>query len=76
MSNSSVTRGLGSSLTFAPLAIFRGELMKIYTFGKSSLTALQGVHPLLVAVVAVALNKSIIDFKVLEGVRTKERQAL
>lgn len=49
--------------------------MKSYTFGKSSLTALQGVHPLLVAVVAVALKKSTVDFKVLEGVRTKERQA-
>lgn len=49
--------------------------MKIYTFGKSSLTALQGVHPLLIAVVAVALKKSTVDFKVLEGVRTKERQA-
>lgn len=49
--------------------------MKIYIFGKSSLTALQGVHPLLVAVVAVALKKSTVDFKVLEGVRTKERQA-
>ena len=49
--------------------------MNSYTFGKSSLTALHGVHPLLVATVAVALKKSTVDFKVLEGVRTKERQA-
>lgn len=35
---------------------------------------LEGVHPLLVAVVELALLKSKVDFKVLEGVRTEERQ--
>lgn len=49
--------------------------MKQHKFGKSSLAALKGVHPMLVAVVALALKKSPLDFKVLEGIRTKERQA-
>lgn len=35
---------------------------------------LENVHPLLVAVVELALLKSKVDFKVIEGVRTKERQ--
>lgn len=35
---------------------------------------LEGVHPLLVAVVELALLKSKVDFKVIEGVRTEERQ--
>lgn len=37
---------------------------------------LEGVHPKLKAVVELALLKSKVDFKVIEGVRTEERQKL
>lgn len=37
---------------------------------------LEGVHPELKAVVELALLKSKVDFKVIEGVRTEERQKL
>ena len=37
---------------------------------------LEGVHPNLKAVVELALLKSKVDFKVIEGVRTEERQKL
>lgn len=46
-----------------------------FTFGKRSETNLQGVHPDLVKVVRRALVMSEIDFSVIEGLRTKERQA-
>lgn len=49
--------------------------MNNYYLGKSSLNNLRGVHPLLCAVVARAIKISKVDFKVVEGVRTKERQA-
>lgn len=49
--------------------------MGSHKFSKTSLNNLTKVHPLLVAVVVSALNKSSVDFKVIEGVRTKERQA-
>ena len=45
-----------------------------FSLGKKSLLKLQGVHPDLVSVVAKAINLSEIDFTVLEGLRSKERQ--
>lgn len=42
--------------------------------GSRSLSRLEGVHPHLVAVVKRAALISDLDFTVLEGVRTKERQ--
>lgn len=45
-----------------------------YTFGKKSAAQLQGVHPGLVAVMAYTLHRSPVDFGILEGVRTMERQ--
>jgi peptidoglycan L-alanyl-D-glutamate endopeptidase CwlK len=44
------------------------------TFSKRSLKALEGVHPKLVSVITAALHSSPVDFMVLEGVRTPERQ--
>ena len=46
-----------------------------YKLGPTSLLRLQGVHPDLVKVVERAIQLSEIDFTVLEGRRTKERQA-
>lgn len=46
----------------------------MYKLGARSLERLQGVHPDLVAVVKLAIQKTEIDFTVLEGLRTKERQ--
>ena len=48
----------------------------MYTLSTRSLDRLNGVHPDLVSVVKLAIQLSEIDFAVLEGVRTKERQAL
>ena len=48
----------------------------MYTLNTRSLDRLNGVHPDLVRVVKLAIQLSEIDFVVLEGVRTKERQAL
>lgn len=45
-----------------------------FTFGAASLKALEGVHPDLVRVARRALAASKVDFRVLEGVRTPERQ--
>ena len=45
-----------------------------YVLGKRSKERLEGVHPDLVAVVERAIEISKIDFTVLEGVRTRERQ--
>ena len=45
-----------------------------FKLGKKSLERLQGVHPDLVAVVKLAITKTPIDFTVLEGLRTQERQ--
>lgn len=45
-----------------------------YRLGTRSWDRLQGVHPALVAVVARATMLSPMDFTVLEGLRTKERQ--
>jgi len=46
----------------------------MFHFGKKSRERLIGVHPDLVIVFAVAIQRSEIDFAVLEGVRTIERQ--
>lgn len=46
----------------------------MFTFSKRSLDNLKGVHPNLVAVVNRALELSEVDFTVLEGVRSQERQ--
>lgn len=43
-------------------------------FSERSLRNLKGVHPDLVAVIEEALQSSPVDFIVIEGVRTKERQ--
>jgi len=45
-----------------------------YALGKPSLDTLKGVHPDLVKVVKLAIQKTPQDFMVLEGVRTLERQ--
>ena len=47
----------------------------MYTLSTRSLNHLEGVHPDLVRVVKLAIQSSEIDFVVLEGVRTKQRQA-
>ena len=46
-----------------------------FVLGKRSLARLEGVHPDLVAVVKRAIEITPQDFAVLEGLRTKERQA-
>jgi peptidoglycan L-alanyl-D-glutamate endopeptidase CwlK len=45
-----------------------------YEFGARSLARLNGVHPDLVRVMKRAISCSTIDFTVLEGMRTLERQ--
>lgn len=49
--------------------------MAKFILGKRSTDNLAGVHPQLVAVVKRALELSPVDFTVVEGLRTKERQA-
>lgn len=49
--------------------------MPKYILGKRSTDNLKGVHPDLVRVVKRALELSEVDFTVIEGLRTKERQA-
>ena len=46
-----------------------------YKLGKRSLSNLEGVHPDLVKVVNRAIELTQVDFTVIEGLRTKERQA-
>lgn len=46
-----------------------------YTLSQRSLDKLQGVNPRLVSVVKRAIELTTQDFMVLEGLRTKERQA-
>lgn len=48
--------------------------MTIYKFSKRSWESLEGVHPKLIVVVAKALEVTAVDFTVLEGLRTIERQ--
>lgn len=47
-----------------------------FKLGSTSLARLKGVHPDLVKVVKRAIEITPIDFTVLEGLRTKERQRL
>lgn len=47
-----------------------------YAFGSRSLKRLKGVHPDLLRVMEKAISISTIDFTVLEGLRTKERQSV
>ena len=46
----------------------------MYVFSSRSLKAMEGVHPLLVKVVVLALKKSEIDLTVVEGLRTLDKQ--
>lgn len=46
-----------------------------FKLGKRSLSNLEGVHPDLVKVVNRAIKLTQVDFTVIEGLRTKERQA-
>lgn len=46
-----------------------------YTLSQKSLDRLKGVHPDLVKVVKKAIEYTPIDFRITEGLRTKERQA-
>ncbi len=46
----------------------------MFTFGKRSRSNLAGVHQDLVIVITVALTRTDIDFSVIEGLRTVERQ--
>lgn len=46
----------------------------MFKLGKRSQSRLEGVHPSLVAVVERAIQLTEVDFTVLEGVRSKERQ--
>lgn len=48
----------------------------MYKLGDRSLMRLKGVHPDLVKVVMHAIEITTVDFTVLEGVRTPERQKL
>lgn len=45
-----------------------------YSFSDTSIKRLKGVHPDLVAIITLALEKSKVDFMVIEGVRTQARQ--
>lgn len=45
-----------------------------FVLGKRSLSKLEGVHPALERVVKRAITMTMVDFAVLEGVRTHERQ--
>ena len=49
--------------------------MSTYRFSERSAKNLAGIHPHLVAVTALALSLSEIDFVVIEGRRTRARQA-
>ena len=48
--------------------------MATFVLGKGSKAKLQGVHPDLVRVVELAITKTKVDFRVLEGLRTVARQ--
>jgi len=52
-----------------------GDARMTFKLGPTSLLRLQGLNPDLVKVVERAIQLSDIDFTVLEGLRTKERQA-
>jgi peptidoglycan L-alanyl-D-glutamate endopeptidase CwlK len=45
-----------------------------FSFGERSLKNMEGVHPKLVRVLKLAIAKTNVDFMVIEGVRSPERQ--
>ncbi|WP_082035398.1 M15 family metallopeptidase [Phaeobacter sp. S60] len=45
-----------------------------YSFSKRSMKRMRGIHPDLVAVMKLAISRSPVDFTVLEGLRTRNRQ--
>lgn len=47
----------------------------MFKLGKRSIKHMEGVHPALVRVVVRALEITEVDFAVIEGVRSRERQA-
>lgn len=46
-----------------------------YSFSKLSRQRMEGVHPDLIAVMELALSRSKVDFLIVEGLRTRARQA-
>jgi peptidoglycan L-alanyl-D-glutamate endopeptidase CwlK len=48
--------------------------MSGFSFGARSLKNLEGVHPALVGVMQEAIKRTPIDFSIIEGLRTPERQ--
>ena len=46
----------------------------MYNLGRRSLSRLKGVHPLLSATICLGIKKSTVDFTIIEGVRSKDRQ--
>ena len=46
----------------------------MYTFGKRSEENITGVHPALIRVVRRAMSMQVMDFSIIEGFRTDERQ--
>ena len=46
----------------------------MYTFGKTSMSKLKGVHQDLVSIMVEAISTSKVDFGISEGLRTKDRQ--
>jgi len=53
----------------------QNELGDVMKFSKRSLNNLKGVHPHLIEIMMRAIEITEIDFMVIEGLRTKERQA-
>lgn len=49
--------------------------MKGYKLGRKSLDNLKGVHPDIVAIIKLAIRLSDVDFSVVEGIRSEEKQA-
>lgn len=49
--------------------------MASFTFGPSSLAKLEGIHPDLHKLCMAAIDFSYMDFGIIEGLRTKDRQA-
>ena len=66
----------GGLLASVALEISRNKTkgMTMFQLGKGSLKNLEGVHPDLVRVVKRAITMTVVDFTVLEGVRSIERQ--
>lgn len=52
----------------------RGDVDMAFSFSQRSKDRMEGLHPDIVAVMGLAIERSPIDFTVLEGLRTVERQ--